>query len=217
MKAEHARIEAKYQQQHEEKARSYCPAYMDAAYLDRFAANWKHIAPQLGLESLAKSTGQQMQAAINGPDGQGTILVDVFNEHQHQVYAAMTSKKAVQIPDFDALKASMVRCLRLDEQPAQVGNLTAEQQAVVNPAQDVHAAFLKLFLALNTGLAPADAEKVKTVILGMVTDIGRMAQSEIEVACLEDSLDELRSPKPPYSAEQETVVINCVLPATQIV
>ena len=206
MKAEHARIEAKYQQQLGDKPRSYYPAYMDAAYFDRFAANWKHIAPQLGLESLTKNTGHLMQAAINGPDGKGTILVDVFNQHQHEVYAAITSRKKVQIPDFDVLKASMMKCLRLDDPPAPAGHLATDQQAVVNPANDIHTAFLKLFSALNAGLPTTDAEKVKAVIRSIITDVGCMAQSELEVAVVENSLDELRSPRPLYSADQETAL-----------
>lgn len=206
MKAEHDRIDAKYRQQFAGKTKSFCPSYMDGAYFERLAANWKHMAPQLGLESLAKSTGRLMRAAINGPDGKPTILADVFKEHQREVKAAMSSKEAVVIPDFDALKVKMVKCLRLDATPVQAGNLPAEQQVVVRPASDAHAAFLKLFSAVDAGLAPADAEKVKTVILGIVTDVGRMAQSELEAGILEESLDYIRSLQGPYSPEQETAL-----------
>ncbi len=206
MKAEHVRIEAKYQQQLGDKPRSFCPAYMDDAYFDQFAANWKHIAPQLGLESLTKSTGQLMCRAINGPDGKGTILADVFHRQQHEVDAAMSSKKTVPVPDFDSLKVRMVKCLRLDATPMQVENLTLEQQAVIGPANDAHAAFLKLFSAVDAGLTPADAEKVKAVINAIVIDVGRMAESEMEVASLEASLDYLHAPQTPYSVEMETAL-----------
>ena len=206
MKAEHARIKAKGQKQFGDKATNYCPTYMDAAYLDRFAANWKHMAPQLGLEPLAKSTGSLMRAAISGPDGKGTILKKVFDQYQHEVSAAMSTKKAVPIPDFDSLKAEMVKCLRLDKTPAEVDNLTQEQQAVVSPANEARAAFLKLFTAVDAGLPPADAEKVKTVILGIVTDVGCMAVSEVEAGILEESLDYIRSLQGPYSPEQETAL-----------
>ena len=203
MKAEHERIEAKYRQQTGDKPRSFRPAYMDAAYFDRFSANWQHMAAQLGLESLAKTTGHLMRTAINGPDSKGTILVNVFDEHQHEIYVAMTGKKPKPIPEFDTLQTSVMKCLELDGASAPIGTLTAEQQAVVNPAREIHTAFLKLFSALDIGLSAADATKVEAVITSIVIDVGRMAQSELEIACLDHSLDELRSPTPPYSAEQE--------------
>ena len=206
MKAEHARIETKYQTQLGDKQNSFCPAYMDAAYFDRFAANWKHIAPQLGLESLTRSTGRMMRLAINGSDGRGTILRVLFDEHSRQVHTAMTGKKAVQIPGFDAMKASLTKCLRLNEPLSPAADLRADQQAVVQPANEIRAAFLKLFSALNAGLAPADAEKLKTVILGIVMDVGRMALSETEAAIVEQSLDYRRSLQGPYSVEQETAL-----------
>lgn len=206
MQAEHERIEAKFKQQNGGTGNSFCPVNINHAYLDRFAANWKHIAPQLGLESLTRSTGHLMQMAINGPEGKGTILVDVFKRHQHEVDAAMRSKTAVSIPDFTSLQAEMVKCLKFNETPLPLENLTAEQQAAIDPANDARSAFLKLFAALEKGLAPADAEKVKAVILGIITDIGRMAQSEIEAAILDDSLDYTRSLQGPYSPEQETAL-----------
>lgn len=206
MKAEHARIEAKYWQQMGGKGRSFCPVYMDAAYFDRFNANWQHIAPQLGLESLSKSTGHLIRAAITGPDGQRTLLVDVFNEHQHRVYVAMTNKKLVSIPGFDDLKVALMKTTRLNESASPVANLTAEQQAVVQPTAQIHAAFLKMFAALDAGLSAADAEKVRTVILSIVDDVGRMAVSEIEAAIIEQSLDYRRSLEGPYSSEQETAL-----------
>lgn len=191
--AEHARIEGKYQQQLGNPSRSLCPAGMDAAYLDRLAADWQHMAPPLGLEALTKNTGHLMQAAISGPDGQGTMLVDVFSTHRHKVHDAMTAKKPVQVPGFDALQADLVRCLHLNTTPASPENLTAEQQAVITPAKDIQAAFQKLFSALDVGLSTNDATKVKTVLMSLVTDVGRMAQSEIEAAKVEESLDYRRS------------------------
>ena len=203
MKAEHARIEAKYQQQLGKQPRKFCPGYMDDAYFDRFAVNWKQIAPQLGLESLVKTTGRLMRAAIDGPDGKGTVLINVFNQHQREVYAAMTSKNTAPIPDFEVLRASMVKCLQLDDTAMPTGNLTTEQQAAVNPANEIRTAFLKLFSALDAGLSVPDAEKVKTAIRSIFTDVGNMAQSELKVAMAEDSLDELRTPQAPYSTDQE--------------
>ncbi len=206
MKAEHERIEAKYQKQLGKSQRSLCPSYMDAAYFDRFAANWQHIAPQLGLESLAKNTGHLMQLAINGQDGKGTLLIEVFNEHQHQTYMALTNKKPISVPGFEVLKAEIVKCARLDDSPLPVANFSADQQKVVQPANQIHGDFLKIFSALDAGLPATDAQKVKTVLLSIVTDVGRMAESELEVAVVEDSIDELRFPTPPYSAEQETAL-----------
>ena len=206
MKAEHARIEAKYQKQLGETPVSFCPAYMDGAYLDRLAANWKHMVPQLGLDPLAKNTGRLMRVAINGTDGKGTAMVEAFNQHQHEVYAAITSKRAVPIPDFDVLKARIMKSSRLDGTQISPVNLTADQQAVAIPVNDARAGFLKLFSALDAGLPTADAAKVKTAIVSIVTDVGRMAHSELEVALLEESLDGLRASRPAYSADQETAL-----------
>jgi hypothetical protein len=47
MKAEHERVEAKYQKQTGHKPQSFCPAYMNSAYFDQFTANWQHMAAPL--------------------------------------------------------------------------------------------------------------------------------------------------------------------------
>ena len=57
MKAEHARIETKYHQRFGRESRAYWPAYMTDEYFEQFAANWKMMAPKLGLEVLTKHTG----------------------------------------------------------------------------------------------------------------------------------------------------------------
>lgn len=206
MQAEHVRIEAKYQKQLGRKPESLCPAYMDAAYLDRSAANWQHISAQLHLDILARNMGQLMRLAVNGPDGKRTLLADVFQRHQQAVDAAMTGNTNVPMPGFDALEAELLKCLRLDDSPQPVAGLSADQQAVVQPAAQIRAAFLKIFSALDAGLPAADAEKVKAFLSGTLTDVGRMAESEIEAARVEASLDYRRSLEGPYSPEQETAL-----------
>lgn len=92
IRTEHARIEAKYRQQFGTEPKHFCPAYMDDKYFDALADNWKLLAPKLGLDPLTKKTGHLMRDAINGTRGTGTMLVEIFNQHQARVYASMIGK-----------------------------------------------------------------------------------------------------------------------------
>ena len=49
-----------------------------------------------------------------GTHGNGTMLVEIFNQHQAKVYAAMTGKDG-EPADFDVLKSELITRLYLDK------------------------------------------------------------------------------------------------------
>ena len=108
MKAEHERIEAKYKRQLGTASKSFCPAYMDDEYFAKFSEVWTKLSPKLGLDPLTKRTGNLIRDAILGTRGTGTMLVEIFNNHQARVYATMTGR-ANEPADFDSLKAELVK------------------------------------------------------------------------------------------------------------
>jgi len=115
--SEHARIEALYRQKFGKDPKSYRPAYMTDEYIDRLAANWKLLAPKLGLEPFAKNVGNAMRDAILGTRGTGTIIVDIFNRHQTRVFDQMAGK-ANQGADFEALRLDLVNALNSTKPPS---------------------------------------------------------------------------------------------------
>jgi hypothetical protein len=188
MKAEHARIEAKYREKFGTAPKSFCPPDMTDAYFDRLSANWKLLAPKLGLESLTKNTGNLMRDAINGTRGNGTMLVDVFNRHQARVYAAMTGK-GNELAGFEALKAELISRLYLDKTSIDDKNFKMAERDAVGFTVGIRDPFIKLFVALDASLKPTDASRIKAFVLSICTEAGRMAQSELEVAIAEHALD----------------------------
>ena len=109
MKAEHRRIEAKYEAKFGKKLVSYCPAYMTDDYLNSLIANWDKLAPKLGLEKVAKDSGRIMRLAIDGENGKGTVLILILNQHQKLVSDEMTSQKRQRKFGFEQLKSELVR------------------------------------------------------------------------------------------------------------
>ena len=188
MKAEHARIETKYQKRFGTAPKSYCPAYMTDAYLDRLAANWKILSPKLGLESLIKDIGNLMRDAINGTRGNGTMLVEIFNRHQARVFDAMAGKGS-EPTDFNALKAELITRLELDKTTVHDETYPLTQRDAVGFALVIHGDILDLFKKLDAGLSVADAARIKMAVLTIFTDVGRMAQSELEAGIAERALD----------------------------
>ena len=188
MKAEHARIEAKYRVVLGTEPTSHLPAYMTENYFEKFAANWKLLSPKLGLEPLAKDIGNLMRDAINGTRGNGTMLVEIFNHHQDQVLAAMAGQGS-EPADFDALKADLITRLELDKTVIHDETYRISQRDAVGFALPIRGDIMGLFTRLDASLKPADAERVKAVILSVFTDVGRMAQSELEAGIAEKALD----------------------------
>ena len=188
MKAEHERIEAKYHAQLGTASKSFCPAYMTDDYFVNFASTWAKLSPKLDLESLTTRTGHTMRDAILGTRGTGTMLVDIFNRHQSQVYAAMTGKSKDTI-GFDSLESELVKRLHFNEATIHDSSFTMAERDAVDFSLGAREEFVRLFAALDAKLTPAAAEQVKALILSMVIDVGRMAESELEIGLSERALD----------------------------
>ena len=106
MAKEHERIEALYLQKRGKSPTSYRPAFMTGEYINRLSKNWNLLSPKLGLEPFAKEVGNTMRDAIKGTRGTGTIIVEIFNQHQARVFDEMTGK-AAQDADFEALRSQL--------------------------------------------------------------------------------------------------------------
>ncbi len=188
MKAEHERIEAKYRQHFDTEPKHFCPAYMDEKYFSGLADNWKLLAPKLGLDPLTKKTGHLMREAINGTRDNGTMLVEIFNKHQARVYARMIGK-GTEPADFDALKSDLISRLEIGKSVVHDENYGIAQRDAVDFTTGIEGGFNRLFTALDAGLKPSDAERVKGFVTSVCIDVGRMAQSELQVAIAEHALD----------------------------
>jgi hypothetical protein len=184
MQQEHARIEALYRQKYASAPKSFRPAYMTDDYLNRFAANWDILSPNLGLESFAKEVGNTMRDAILGTRGTGTIIVEILNQHQARVFDAMAGKGS-KGADFEALKSQLITRLELDKTRIDDINYSIPRRDAVRSAIIIHGKTIKLFNRIDEGLKPADAERVETVVTSMIMDVGEMAQSELQAGIVE--------------------------------
>lgn len=187
MAKEHARIEALYLEKTGTAARSFRPAYMTDAYIDRLASNWKLLSPKIGLEPYAKEVGHLMRNAVKGTRGNGTLIVDILNRHQKRVFDEMAGKGSGKA-DFEALKEELVRELELDKATVDEERYEISRRDAVSFALGIHGLTTKLFKRLDEGMKPADAERVKAVILSVITDCSRMAESELRVGLAEWAL-----------------------------
>ena len=181
---EHARIEALYRRKFGTEPKSYRPAYMTDAYIDRLSANWNLLSPKIGLEPYAKEVGHMMRDAIKGTRGTGTIIVEIFNRHQERVFDAMTGKGA-HGADFESLRTELISRLELDKKIVDEGGYEVARRDAVRCAIIIHGLTMKLFKRLDDGLKPADAERVKTAITSIIVDVGEMAQSELQAGLAE--------------------------------
>ena len=184
MAKEHARIEGLYSHKNGKAPKSYRPAYMTDEFLNRLAANWKLLAPKLGLETYAKDVGHTMRNAIKGTRGTGTILIDIFNEHQARVLDHMAGKGGPPA-DFEALKSQVVSRLELDKPFVDEERYEVARRDAVSFALGIDGETKKLFKRLDQSLKPADAEGVKSVLTSIIMDVGQMAQSELEAGIAE--------------------------------
>ena len=181
---EDARVAVLYQQKYGHPPKTFHPAYMTDEYLDRFASNWDALSSKLGLESYAREFGNTMRDAILGTRGSGTIIVEIFNEHQARVFNAMAGKSS-KGADFESLRLQLVKRLELNKSIVDEGKYEVPRRDAVRSAIIMHGITMKLFKRLDDGLSPADAEKVKTVITSMIMDAGEMAEAELRAGIAE--------------------------------
>ena len=208
MKAEHDRIESKYRRQLGHGSKAYWPVYMADEYFEQFAANWNALSPKLGLVALAKNTGHNMRDAILGTRGNGTVLVEIFNQHQTKVFDSLAGKTR-DPADFDALKKELITRLYLGQTVIHDTHFTPAQRDAVDFTNGIHGPVIELFKKLDAKINPADATEIKAAITSVFIDVGRLAQSELEEAIVETALNnQLQTPSEHdgYTAEKETAL-----------
>jgi hypothetical protein len=116
------------------------------------------------------------------------MLVEIFNQHQAKVYAAMVGK-GTEPADFDALKSDLIDRLEIGKAAIHDENYQIPQRDAVDFTIGIQGGFLRLFAALDAGLKPSDSERIKGFVKSVCLDVGRMAQSELQVAIAEHALD----------------------------
>jgi len=186
--SEHKRIEAKYQQKYGKPSKSYCPAYMTDEYIDRLAKNWNALSPKLELKPFAQEAGHFLRLSIKGTRDTGTIIVEIFNQHQARVFDAMT-RAGGEVPNFNSLKSQLITRLELDKKEINDSGYDIPHRDAVSYAIIIHGSTMKLFRKLDASLKPADAERIKAALTSVFMDVGRMAQSELEAGIAEWALD----------------------------
>lgn len=184
MQAEHDRIEAKYRQKYGRAPQSRRPAQFSGDAIARLSANWNVLSPKLGLEPLTKDIGHLMRNALKGTRGTGTIVVEIFNQHQANVFEAMAGRGG-NAADFDALQSKLVSGLELDKTHIDDRGYSIPQRDAMSSAIVIHGVTTKLFKKLDASLKPADAGNIKAAITSVFVDVGRMAQSELEAGIAE--------------------------------
>ena len=187
MATEHSRFEALAKGKGGKAAPSFRPAHMTDAYIDRLSNNWKLLSPKIGLEAYAKEFGSTMRDAIHGTRGTGTIIIDILNRHQKQVFDEMAGKGAHNA-NFESLRLELVQQLELDKTSVNEERYEVARRDAVSYAIIIHGITMKLFAKLDQGLKPTEAEGVKAVLKSIIMDTGMMAQSELEIGIAEWAL-----------------------------
>ena len=185
--AEHTRIEPLYRHKFGEEPKSFRPASMTDAYLDKLAANWNLLSPKIGLEPYVKDVGHMMCDAIKGTRGTGTIAIAIFNEHQTLVLDQMVGK-GKEPADFERLKSQLISKLELNNTGVDETGFEMARRDAVTFALGIHGVTMKLFKRLDAGMRAADAERVKEVLASMILDVGEAAQSELQAGLSEWAL-----------------------------
>ncbi len=185
--SEHARIEALYRKKSGRAPKSYRPDHMTDAYIDKLAANWRLLAPKLGLDAFAKEIGDDMREAIKGTRGTGTIVVDILNRHQSRVFNQMSGKSQDQA-DFEALRAELQGRLEIGRKNVSEQGYEVARRDAVSYAQIMHGLTVKLFGRIDEALKPDAAKAVKDVLMSVFMDTGMMAHSELQLGIAEWAL-----------------------------
>ncbi len=192
---EHERIDQKCRQRLGKGSKAYWPDYMTTGYFAGFTESWRALAPKLGLETLAKHTGNCMRDAINGTRGKGTMLVEIFNQHQTAVFESLAGKSS-HPANFDVLKQELISRLEIDKTTIHDEDYPIMQRDAVDFTIGIRGPINDLFAKLDASLKPTDAGQIKAAITSMFIDVGRAAQSELEDAIVESALDRKAGSKP---------------------
>jgi hypothetical protein len=188
MASEHKRIDAKYQIKYGKLPASRRPENLTDDYIDLLSRFWKRLSPGLELESFAKEIGNTMRDGIRGTRGSGTMIVEIFNEHQNQALDSMAGK-GNKPADFEALKAELTTRLELGKERVDDRNYSVPRRDAVRSAFIIRGITTKLYKRIDDALKPADALFIKTVLRSLFVDVGKMAESELEIAIAEWAID----------------------------
>ena len=187
MQAEHKRVSTLYEQKTGNAHPGRMPDYMTPEYLERSITNWNALSPKLGLDTLAREVGRCAREGIRGTRDSGTIVVELFNEHQELVMQGMKSGTA-KGADFQRLRAKLETELEFNKpEVTLVGYETARRDAV-RYALVMEGRFNTLFEKIDAALPPEQAKQVKAFVKGAFIDLARLAHSEFEIGILEWSL-----------------------------
>lgn len=182
--AEHSRIENLYRRKSGKEPKSFRPAYMTDAYLDKLAANWNILSPKIGLEPYAKDVGHMMRDGIKGTRGTGTIAVAIFNEHQTVVFEEMAGKSR-EPAGFERLKKQLISRLELNNLDVDEWGFETARRDAVTYALGIHGVTMKLFKRLDEGVDAKAAAAMKTYLTSVIMDVGQAAQSELQAGIAE--------------------------------
>jgi hypothetical protein len=188
MAAEHKRIDAKYQNKYGKLPASCRPENLTDDYIDLLSRFWKRLSPGLELDSFAKEIGNTMRDGIRGTRGSGTMIVEIFNEHQNQALDAMAGKGS-KPADFEALRTELTTRLELDRERVDDRNYSIPRRDAVRSALIIRGITTRLYKKIDEALKPADALRIKTVLSAIFIDVGKMAESEFEIAIAEWAID----------------------------
>lgn len=184
MQAEHKRVSALFEKKMGKPHQSRMPSYMTDAYVDRTIANWNSLSPKIGLDKFAREAGRCAREGIRGTRTTGTIAIDVFNEHQKTVVAAMKTG-SMKGADFESLRARLIKELEFDKTQIDTLGYPVTRRDAVSYALIFRRVREQLYKKLDSALPSEKSGHVKDAVDGAFLDLGRLAQSELEIGILE--------------------------------
>ena len=159
---------------------------------EKTVRRWRDRAQQLG---SPRHLPDRSSTPRHQPIRMAAGSMDRGADQPQMMYAGMTSKSAA-LSDFSVLQAELVKRLYLDQTTIHDEHFKMPERDAVDFTSGIHGAFIRLFTALDAGLKPTDAERIKGFVMSVCVDVGRMAQSELQAGIIETALDRQSAAKP---------------------
>ncbi len=185
--AEQARVSALFRQKTGKESPGRLPAYFTDAYADRLIANWNKLSPKLKLDAFAREAGRCTREAIRGTRDTGTIVIEVFNEHQKTVINGMKAG-SMKGAEFEVLRAKLATELEFGKPKVDMTGYETARRDAVSYAIIFRGVRKTLFEKIDAALSPKDSALVEGALDSIFIDLGRAAQAEFEMGMLEWSL-----------------------------
>lgn len=189
MQAEHRRVSALYTAKTGKPHKGRMPDHLTDDYIDLTIKNWNTLAPPLKLDGFAREIGRCSREGIMGTRLTGTLAVEIFNEHQAQVAGRM-SGTSTQDAGFAELRNRLQHDLEYGNPIDTAGYETTRRDAV-SYAAVIADRFQRMSDQIDAIAKPAKAGQLKSLIAGVFLDLGRLAQSELELGILESALKQM--------------------------